>query len=667
MKAKSNITNNLRQSLVVLVMLIIGLGIALLLMVGHHAQAAVPPGPASPMGACEQYQPAMAYNSTSGEYLVIWQDRRDSTQFDIYGQRLSSSGALVGNEFLISAAPARPSFPAVTYDSTTNAFLVVWQDARNSAATGLDIYGQRVLGSGALAGSEIPISTVAQGQEYPKVAFNSTSGEYLAVWRDRRNDTTTGWDIYGQRIAGGGALAGSNFPIAIELAGEQFPTVAYSSAGTEYLVAWEDNREDATNVDISAQRVSSSGALVGSKIPISTQLSSNEYRPAIAASSAALGEYLLVWQNTATDNVYIHGQRVSSSGALVGSNFPIPTASGEQFNPAVAYNGSTTEYLVAWQDRRNGFSNPSIYGQRVSGTGTLVGSEIPISTIPQGQQAPQLAYNSAGSQYMTAWEGYESSTGSSIYGQRVSGTGTLVGSSGCVTGCVPPSTGTPSATPIATATAATATPPPNGCTSDFTDVPPSNTFYAFVRCLACRGIIGGYSDGTFRPNANVTRGQLSKIVANSAGFNEPVTGQTFQDVPASNSFHLYVERMASRGIIGGYNCGGPGEPCGGGNLPYFRPNANATRGQITKIVSNAKGYNDPPGAQLFQDVAPGSTFYDWVNRLASRGIMGGYPCGGAGEPCGGGNLPYFRPNNNATRGQTSKVVAGTFFPGCETR
>jgi hypothetical protein len=46
--------------------------------------------------------------------------------------------------------------------------------------------------------------------------------------------------------------------------------------------------------------------------------------------------------------------------------------------------------------------------------------------------------------------------------------------------------------------------------------------------------------------------------------------------------------------------------------------------------------------------------------------MGDYPCGGAGEPCvPSSNLPYFRPNNNATRGQTSKIVANTFFPNCQ--
>ncbi|HEX9987348.1 MAG TPA: S-layer homology domain-containing protein [Chloroflexia bacterium] len=205
------------------------------------------------------------------------------------------------------------------------------------------------------------------------------------------------------------------------------------------------------------------------------------------------------------------------------------------------------------------------------------------------------------------------------------------------------------------------------CTMQFSDVPEGSTFYPYVRCLACRDILAGYPDGTFRPGYNVTRGQLSKIVANAAGFNEPVSEQHFQDVPPGNTFYQFVERMASRGIIGGYDCGGAGEPCGTTNMPYFRPNANATRGQISKIVSEAAGFAEPPAGQMFEDVPPGSTFYAWVQILASRGIMGGYPCGGIGEPCGADNLPYFRPLANATRGQVSKIVAGAFFPECSAR
>jgi hypothetical protein len=144
----------------------------------------------------------------------------------------------------------------------------------------------------------------------------------------------------------------------------------------------------------------------------------------------------------------------------------------------------------------------------------------------------------------------------------------------------------------------------------------------------------------------------------------------FQDVPIGSTFFDFVGRLASRGYIGGYPCGTvPAEPCvPPDNLPYFRPNNNATRGQISKIVSNAAGFNEPVTGQTFEDVPVGSTFYDFIERLASRGVMSGYPCGSVpSEPCvPPDNRPYFRPNNNATRGQTSKIVANTFFPNCDT-
>jgi hypothetical protein len=223
-------------------------------------------------------------------------------------------------------------------------------------------------------------------------------------------------------------------------------------------------------------------------------------------------------------------------------------------------------------------------------------------------------------------------------------------------------------TPTATATATSVSATPTACPVQFADVPVGSTFYQFIRCLACRGIINGYPDGTFKPNNLVTRGQLSKIVSNAAGFNDPQANQMFEDVPVGSTFFDFIGRLASRGYIAGYPCGGAGEPCNPpGNLPYFRPNNNATRGQISKIVSNAAGFSEPHTGQTFQDVAVGSTFYDFIERLASRGVMSGYPCGGAGEPCvPPDNRPYFRPNNNATRGQTSKIVSNTFFPSCIT-
>lgn len=201
---------------------------------------------------------------------------------------------------------------------------------------------------------------------------------------------------------------------------------------------------------------------------------------------------------------------------------------------------------------------------------------------------------------------------------------------------------------------------PGACQATFSDLPNTHWAYEYVNYMVCAGILSGYPDGTFRPNNPLTRGQLAKIVSNTAGYTEPVTVQTYEDVATDSTFYPFVERLTSRGIIGGYACGGPGEPCGAGNKPYFRPGANASRGQISKIVSNAAGFTEPATGQSFADVPPGSTFYDWVQRLASRSIMGGYACGGPGEPCGNGSLPYFRPASDATRAQTAKIVYNSF-------
>jgi hypothetical protein len=237
--------------------------------------------------------------------------------------------------------------------------------------------------------------------------------------------------------------------------------------------------------------------------------------------------------------------------------------------------------------------------------------------------------------------------------------------------------GIPTATePAATNTPGTpgpATATPTVCNITFSDVPPEDTFYVFIRCLACREIIGGYADGTFRPNNNITRGQIAKMVSNSAGFQEPIDGETYEDVPFGSPFYVFIERLSRRGHMGGYPCGLRDiEPCNPPeNRPYFRPNENATRGQISKIVSNAANIQDPVSGIFYTDVEEDNPFYVEIMRLTGRNVMSGYPCGGVNpqtgqpEPCDAGQRPYFRWGNFVTRGQASKIVANTFFPGCE--
>jgi hypothetical protein len=211
---------------------------------------------------------------------------------------------------------------------------------------------------------------------------------------------------------------------------------------------------------------------------------------------------------------------------------------------------------------------------------------------------------------------------------------------------------TPTLTPAAVTSTPTRTATATACAITFSDVHTTDYFYSGVVWLYCRGAISGYSDNTFRPFNNTTRGQMVKIVTLAYGIATYIPPTpTFNDVPATDPFYTYIETAAHSNIVSGYNCGGVGEPCPG---VYFRPVALVTRGQLSKIVVVAAGWAllDPVNA-TFVDVIRGSAFYTYIQTAYCHQVISGYDCGGPGEPCPG---KYFRPGNNATRGQIAKIV-----------
>jgi hypothetical protein len=169
---------------------------------------------------------------------------------------------------------------------------------------------------------------------------------------------------------------------------------------------------------------------------------------------------------------------------------------------------------------------------------------------------------------------------------------------------------------------------------NFTDVLHADYFYEAVCYLYAYGAISGYADGTFRPYNSTTRGQLTKIVV--VAFNYPLytpPTPTFSDVPATHTFYGYIETAVYEGLVSGYADG------------TFRPQNDITRGQLAKIVVEAVGwflYN--PTTPTFTDVPPTHTFYQHIETAYQHGIISGYADG------------TFRPGNNATRGQISKIV-----------
>ena len=207
----------------------------------------------------DDWTPAVAWDGT--EYLVVWSDNRASAirGADIYGRRVSSTGSPTGKDFRISGLDALlGQRPAVAWNGTAGEYLVVWQDNRNSEDRKQDIYGRVVLADGSLPKADFRISgtRATHDDESPAVAWSETANEYLVVWEDFRNSSKRGADIYGRVVLADGSRPGADFRISGPGAtsSDWSPGVAWN--GTDYLVVWQDFRDSGTRgSDIYGRRV----------------------------------------------------------------------------------------------------------------------------------------------------------------------------------------------------------------------------------------------------------------------------------------------------------------------------------------------------------------------------------------------------------------------------
>ena len=86
----------------------------------------------------------------------------------------------------------------------------------------------------------------------------------------------------------------------------------------------------------------------------------------------------------------------------------------------------------------------------------------------------------------------------------------------------------------------------------FTDVARTHWAYDAIESLAEKFILSGYLDGAFRPDANITRGEFAKIIVTAADAYDYSAVSEFKDVPSDAWYYFYVSSAYKAGLITGY-------------------------------------------------------------------------------------------------------------------
>ncbi|MBR5506135.1 MAG: S-layer homology domain-containing protein, partial [Clostridia bacterium] len=185
-------------------------------------------------------------------------------------------------------------------------------------------------------------------------------------------------------------------------------------------------------------------------------------------------------------------------------------------------------------------------------------------------------------------------------------------------------------------TVAPVEPSQNQAFSDISDHWANN----YIRDAYAKGYVNGYSDGTYRPDNNVSRAEFAALICRSFGLTSVPYDGAFADVDVGQWYTEYVSTALANGIISAD--------------AYFRPHDTITREEMCKMLAIAMQNSDSSLAEAeyspaFSDM---NTISDWaaeyVAYVCYHNIMNGRADGS------------FAPKESSTRAEAATVFSRLF-------
>jgi hypothetical protein len=165
----------------------------------------------------------------------------------------------------------------------------------------------------------------------------------------------------------------------------------------------------------------------------------------------------------------------------------------------------------------------------------------------------------------------------------------------------------------------------------FSDIASNAWYKQYVDKLVSDNAIGGYADGTFKPDRPVTRAEFAKMLANTALKDKAIImiAVEFKDVKSSHWAYSSINSTAAIGALKGYKDG------------TFKPDQCITREEMAKAITVAGGLAS--GKSNLKDIGT-SWAKDSIAACVSSGVITGYLDN------------TFRPKAKVTRAEVSAIL-----------
>lgn len=184
----------------------------------------------------------------------------------------------------------------------------------------------------------------------------------------------------------------------------------------------------------------------------------------------------------------------------------------------------------------------------------------------------------------------------------------------------------------------TTPPSPTKPIAGFKDVPSDFWAGAYIGELSRRNILGGFEDGTFRPNEPITRAQFASLLGKAFGKPKERQGLAFRDVPANYWAKSAIDEAIQTGFMSGYS------------NKVFQPNQQIPLYQLqVALASGLKLQPQTPPAQTLAKFEDANQLPKWAQGKTAAAIESGLV---TGFP----SAQQLTPNRVATRADAAALL-----------
>jgi hypothetical protein len=261
----------------------------------------------------------------AGNFVVAWTSgpyvpggaSQDGDGTGVYAQRYNAQGLALGNEFRVNTYTTNGQYtPSVAMDQAGD-FVVAWSSLQQDGS-GYGIYAQRYNSAGSAQGGEFRVNTYTTNQQVgPTVAMDQV-GDFVVAWNSNQQDGSE-YGAYAQRYNAAGVAQGGEFRANTYTTGVQlYAGVAMDQAG-DFVVVWHSQFEDGSGFGIYSQAYAAGGAPDGGEFRVNSYTTSQQAVPHVAMDQA--GDFVVTWESTGQDGsdggVYAQRYRLTQPPSVV--------------------------------------------------------------------------------------------------------------------------------------------------------------------------------------------------------------------------------------------------------------------------------------------------------------------------------------------------------------